>query len=118
MSVRHGVLKSRGHSPCLQSRDLFSRVARESRVPSDSEQKKRNPSRKIVARLAVQFHGGLEAYRVVVKLKKTKTTSPTWECNWCLQDACEVPSRSVVGSQASEAKRLHLLMSSTHHYAL
>ncbi|KAI3954419.1 hypothetical protein MKW92_039886 [Papaver armeniacum] len=61
---------------------------------------------------------GLEAYGVEVKLKKTKTTSPAWQCNWCLQDACEVPSRSVVGSQASEAKGLHLLMSSTHLYAL
>ncbi|KAI3913060.1 hypothetical protein MKW92_040966 [Papaver armeniacum] len=61
---------------------------------------------------------GLEAYGMVVKLKKTKTTSPACQCNWCLQDACEVSSRNV-GSHASEAMgHLHLLMFSTHLYAL
>ncbi|KAI3923345.1 hypothetical protein MKW98_026938, partial [Papaver atlanticum] len=57
----------------------------------------------------------LEAYCVVVKLKKTKTTSPAWQCNWCLQDACEIPSRSATGSQVAEVKGLHLLMSSMHY---
>ncbi|KAI3896778.1 hypothetical protein MKW98_009631 [Papaver atlanticum] len=55
----------------------------------------------------------LEPYGIVVKLKKTKTTSPAWQCNWCLQDACEVPSRSATGSRVAEVKGLHLLMSST-----
>ncbi|KAI3934282.1 hypothetical protein MKW98_009263 [Papaver atlanticum] len=60
---------------------------------------------------------GLEAYGVVVKCKKTKTTSPAWQCNWCLQNACEVPSRSAIGSQVAEVKGLHLLMSSAHLHA-
>ncbi|KAI3860490.1 hypothetical protein MKW92_015330 [Papaver armeniacum] len=61
---------------------------------------------------------GLEAYGVVVKCKKTKTTSQAWQCNCCLQNACEVPIRSAIGSHVAEVKSLHLLMSSTHLHAL